>query len=766
MRVDTVAYYTRLPYLVTINETTTLDSIRPDTHMNDHHTTYRYNDLSQLTEEKTQTGLITTYAYDAEGHMIQTIRADRQTHEARSVCYRYDTMGRLIQSLDALGAALLAQDSTLSLDAIETIWQQHSVRYAYDIAGHVVSQTNALNETSRYVYNDDGLLVYSVSATGAVTEIRYNGFQQVETSIRYSAYCPGDTEITLQNIKQHMDALADPQRDEITHYEYNTLGLLLSKRTGSGAEQVMTYNAFGERLQTAQLGTLTDYQYDRRGLLRYRTEDVGGINKSFEVQYDAFGRVEKEWDGRQGVSFYMLNKRGEQIRIENPSHGIKLVKYDAFGRILSLESTTCTTTTYDDQAGTLAIERSIGHQTSAIVTQFNAFGDKLIVTDGNQQSTTYHYDARGLLMHIDAPEHATTDYTYDAAGRLSFQEDAGGHVHRYTYDAEGHILTKTIDPDGLNITTLYSYDAIGRQLQIIDAGRCTQFIYDNQGSLTQTRQDPDGLNLVMTFNYNENGQLMRETRTNPEGSDWVTAYTRDALGRCLTRTIDPDGLQLTTRFVYDNNDNVISQTDANNNTSHFIYDPSNRVRYRIDGSGVVTEHRYNPIGKAIQMTTYAHRISPVVTYDEVTLALILQPDSDADHHQFFAFDQQSRLMLSYDGLGYATEYTYDANDNVVAKFEYAIPCSLNELITGHRPTPDAHGQVRITRFAYDGLNHERFRIDTNGRLTESRYDIAGQLIQRTRFLHPLGLGETGQTYSVATIQAKIKHDPLHDESTH
>lgn len=757
---ETIAYYNALKRPFTMDDTTTIMMIRPLLHANDHHATAHYNDLNQLVEEKSYTGLVVTYEYDPQGLVINKTSTDSKTHEARMQRYRYDALGRITQRLDAMGTAYLAEHDYLSQDEIETVWQQHGVHYTYDRAGCLVSQTNALNETSRYIYNDDGLLAYSISATGAVTETRYNAFGQVAATIRYSAYYSGEA-VTYQHMQQAIAAIADSRFDEMTHYEYNRIGVLIKSSTGNGTQQLTTYNAFGEQSETVQRTSgyrdvLTDYQYDRQGLLLRRTDDVGFINKIIEVDYDHFGRVQKERDGRHGETTYWLNKRGEAIRIENQGHDIKTVSYDAFGRMTYLTDNTRLTYEYDDQTNTFIIKHD--GENSTITTHYNAFGDKLTVTDGNQQTTTYQYDALGQLIHVEAPEQTTTDYTYDALGHLLFQENSGGQTRRYTYDAQGHVLTQVVDPDGLAITTTYSYDALGRQLQIVDAGRCTQFTYDNQGHLTQRCQDPEGLHLITTFDYNELGQLVRETRINPQGLDRIISYTRDALGRCLTKTLDPDGLRLTTSYTYDHNDNVITETDANQQTTHFIYDPNNQVRYRIDARGIVTEHRYFLKGKESQTIIYAHAVNILSSYDEASLTSMLQPDSN-DHHQFFSYDMQGRMTCSYDGLGYLTEYRYDANNNMIAKKCYATPCSLSDLKAGKRPQSADSNQSRITRYAYDGLNRERFRMDSGGRVTESRYNNAGQLIQHVHYVNALPTGND----TVATIQANIKSNAQLDQ---
>ena len=767
--IDTIAYYIELEYLFTPNENTTLEAIRPNHHANDHHISYRYNDLNQLIEETNQSGLVIRYAYDEQGLLINKTTTDSKTHEARQQRYRYDSLGRVIQRLDELGAACLQQNSLLNQSEIDAIWQQHSVRYVYDNASHLLSTTNALNQVTRYFYNDAGLLTYTLNASGSVTETRYNAFQQIETTIRYSAYWIGNADVNTQQLKQYLTASANANLDEATLYEYNTIGMVISKRQGTIGKLTTTYNAFGE-LETSTLRTgsnietLTNYQYDRRGLLRHRTEDVGGLNKAFEAQYDALAQINKTLDGRQGATTYHFNKRGEQIYIEDPGHGRrKIMTYDAFGRVLSSSDMTSVTYTYDDQNNTLTLAHK--NTASKVVTQFNAFGDKIMLTDGNNQTTHYQYDAKGQLIHIDAPEQTSTNYVYDTDGRLLFQEDANGHMLRYTYDAEGHVLTKTVDPDGLNLISTYSYDGLGRQLQIIDNGRCTRFTYDNQGNLIKKCLDPDGLNLITAFSYTDSGRLARQTTYNPQGADKVVAYEWDALGRCSTTTIDPDGLKLITRYEYDNNDNVICQTDANQHRIQYVYDANNHVRYSIDARGVVTEHCYSINGSETQTITYANRITMTSRYDETSLITAIKPDTNADHYQFFAYDQQSRLTRSYDGLGYSIWYTYDANDNVIEKTHYTTPTSLTALKKGARSKPISSDQDRTTRFAYDGLNQQRFQIDANGQLTEYRYDASGQLIQQTRVTNQLSLNDIAKNYSLSNIQANLHANPEQDEST-
>lgn len=761
-----IAWYTGLGGNFVFDENISLENLRPLSHKNDHEIHYSYNDLNQLVKETSANGLVIRYAYNEQGLVVSKISEDVKTHELRQQRYRYDALGRVIQSLDALGAALLEQNNDANDEVIDIIWMQHSVRYVYDIAGRLLSETNALNQQTQFFYNEKGLLIYTLTASGAVTETRYNAFQQVETSIRYSERWTGKRDVNQKELQEFLKQAADASVDEASHYEYNNLGLVTSVRKGAGCKLQTTYNAFGELEQTNELVSLsqtniTNFQYDRRGLLRSRTDNVDALNKINRFEYDAAGRLVKAVNSTAGASMFFLNRRGEQLRVYDPGHGFNTISYDAYGRMLTVSGKTNQTFTYDDKNSLLTLSRMGAG--GSIVTKFNAFGDKISVTDGNKQTTHYQYDAKSQLIHVEAPEGSTMDYSYDAEGHLLFQEDAGGHSIRYTWDAEARMLSKAIDPDGLNQLINYTYDGIGRQLLINENGKQTSFSYDNQGNLLKKCLDPNGLNLITEFVYTENGHLSQQITRNPQGIDKVITYTWDALGRCVSTTIDPDGLALTTGYEYDLNGNLLCQIEPSQQRIQFIYDANNHVRYRIDARGVVTEHVYDVNGNEIKTIVYANRLESGVRYrDEKNLKVALHPDISSDHYQFFAYDKQNRLLRSYDGLGNATYYAYDANDNVIFKKIYAIPCSVDALLKGVYPSATGGVSDRITQFAYDGLNQLRFQINPDGRLTEYQYDSAGQKIKETRFAQAYNF-VSGGNYSVSDILSHLKIDDK-DES--
>lgn len=762
--IESIAYYQELNSEE--EELRYSNSTRSESSYNDRHIYYRYNDLNQLIEERTSGGLVISYTYNEMGLVVSKQSTDVKTQEHRQLIYKYDNLGRVIQSLDAEGAALLNDNLSLSPKELEHIWQQHSINYTYDKAGRLLSKTNALNQKTTYFYNEEGLLTYTLSAAGAIVETRYNAFLQIETTIQYSArWTVSGSEISFEQLQQVTKALADARFDDVMHYEYNALGLVISKKQGSGSLFTYSYNAFEELDHSVQSTDFkkaftTRYDYDKQGLLTSRCEDSDGINKSYQAEYNTLGRLVKSTNGNHHTTRWKWNKRGELTLMTYPGQESKYMSYDAFGRLLILQDEKETYYSYDDLNNSLRISTSCSEDDPAVVTEFNAFGDKITLIDANLNKTIFEYDAKGQLIHIKAPEGQKTDYQYDAVGNLIIEQNEKSKRIRFVYDAEQHLLSKTLDPEGLNQTTQFTYDGIGRQLSVVEYGRLTQFTYDNQGHLIKKCIDPQGLNLQTEYQYAESGELILETAINTQGVNKVIAYTWDALGRCTSTCLDPNGLALTTRFEYDANDNLIREIDAKNQVKQFLYNADNRLQYSINPRGVVTEHYFNNKGYEIRTTHYVHRVDASVHYSGEQLVQALKPDSNLDQNQFFLYDLQGRLRCSYDSLGYPTSYVYDENNNLITKKIYAQPCSLERLKQRGWPFPNENAEFRVNHYAYDGLNRQKFQLDTKGRLTEYIYNNSNELIEQIRYKQTI---PKLFNYSIMSIQEQIQCSPNLDQ---
>ena len=55
---------------------------------------------------------------------------------------------------------------------------------------------------------------------------------------------------------------------------------------------------------------------------------------------------------------------------------------------------------------------------------------------------------------------------YDASGRIAQTIDARGTVTALFYDALNRVVKRVVDPNGLNITSTISFDALGNQIKV------------------------------------------------------------------------------------------------------------------------------------------------------------------------------------------------------------------------------------------------------------------------------------------------------------
>ena len=121
--------------------------------LDDAHFTYQYDMNGNLTRKTAKAdGGFTTYAYDAENHLIQVVLPSGTT-----VHYRYDALGRRIEKVVVNGTTTVAQyvydqeDIVLERDGANTV----TARYTH---GPGIDEPLLLEQDGQwYVYHADGL---------------------------------------------------------------------------------------------------------------------------------------------------------------------------------------------------------------------------------------------------------------------------------------------------------------------------------------------------------------------------------------------------------------------------------------------------------------------------------------------------------------------------------------------------------------------------------------------------------------------------------
>lgn len=760
---QSVRYANRV--LAPVTTASTLAQIRPASSSADQATSRRYDALDRLTQETSPQGVVTQYGYDSVGNLVSTSAAVG-TSEVRTVLARYDLQGRLTGELSANGAALLTGDRTQA--EIDAIWAQYGTRYAYDAAGRRISMTAPSGATTCYYYDADGHLTHTIDALGEVVESRYDAQGRLVTQESYTGRI-GTQGLTGGLVTAALtDAVAAIRSasDLVVTYTYTSDSRVATSADGLGNVTRHVYNAFGDEIETDQsLATgqlVRTYTVDRRGLRTGTDEDPSGINAITTTTYDAFGRAIQTIDANGNPSEQSFDRLGRIVTLQDPLNAQRRITYDAFGRVLTQTDALGKTSTYayDAVARTMTVTTPEGVATT---TTSNPFGQVQSITDGNGQVTRYTYDRDGNLLQTTTP--LTTDSSsYDASDRLIQTTDADGTQVVYSYDAVNRVLTRRVDPHGLNLATTYAYDGSGQQISVTDAnGVVTATAYDANGNVLRRTVDPAGLNLQTVYAYDAQGNVL--SVVSPGGS--TTLYTYDALGRRVGQVVDPAGLDLRQGWTYDKKGNVVSSTDALGNTTRYVYDADDRQVYAIDPLGNVRQTVDDAAGRTVAVVAYATPIPlaglpPAPTVAQVQSLIVSQPTQDAVQQR--VYDDDGRMTATVDGTGAVTTYTYDGNGNVISRVSYATRIDLASWQPGMAlpvVADSAHDERQTT--VYDALDRAVYTVDATGAVVAQVYDGNGNVVQRIAYATAIAAGTPVTQAAISAAVAAVAN-PARDAS--
>ncbi|MGO4502617.1 putative Ig domain-containing protein [Dyella sp. 2YAF14] len=806
-------------------------------------TPFTSTQLTALTGSETNAALVallgvspatqaSTSIYDADGRLHQVTAPDGTV-----TVYSYNTVGQLLSTTATPAAGQgAARTTSTSYDAFgevtgRTDGNTKTTSYTYNVLGQQITATDPLGNITYTYYDADGRVAYTVqgqpsggtlNALGDVIAYSYNAFGQVASTRRYagmltlvtSGTSSGTTlnvsNATTAQVAAAAAARANPATDTTTSYSYTLDGQVAGTIDGLGYQTANIYNAFGDLIQqqqqlstpwsglTAGNSTTTTYTYDARGERTGETDGVGtAVARTTSMTYDAFGRVISAADARGSVITYGYDNLGRQVSVSQTVQGAARTThttYDAFDRVVNQTDALGNSTIYQyDLANHKTIMTTADGVT--VTTVRDAYGDVLTVTDGLNDVTTFTYDGDGNLLTTKDALGNISSNQYDADDHLIQTTDATGHVVSYSYDASGRVLTRTVDPSGLNLKTSYAYDGEGRQLSITDPmNSVTTYAYDADGNvLTQVQDAGTGkLNLTTTYTYDGAGKALTVTVGAGTSAARTTQYVYDNLERLSQTIVDPSGLHLATTYAYDGNNNLTSATDANGHVTRTVYNEANQAVLSIDASGAVTQRTYDADGRVTSVRAYATaltgaQLSALGNAPSVAAVTADLSVTSYDQVSYAAYNAEGQVRYSIDPQGYVTETRYDSADRVseVLVYKTAVTVSAGEatvlqqsqstalssvgsLVSGAVNT-DANAQA--TLYLYDADGHARFTVQQNtvngqllGVVTEQRFDAAGRVVATVSYGMTLVLS-TSQTLaaqlSTSSVAQALASAPNH-----
>ena len=642
-----------------------------------------YNDNGAQISSTDALGNTTQYVYDRNNHLVQT--RDAMEH---STYQYYDGVGNVVQTVDGNGNA---------------------TDYDYDNRNRLVEVENALDETTTYTYDANGNQLTQTDGKGNTTIMTYNCRNLLIERVDPSGILPGGA---VDNTKA-------------VSYTYFADGNVASMIDGNGVTTTYTYDIHGRMLSTSAGSETTSTTYDSNGNKLTVTNSEGTITRT----YDELGRVISKTVSGIGTTTIQYDvtsgmPTGCTGEITTDSKGNSNTKtYDRAGRLYQVVSGSDTTTyEYYDNGNRESLTYPNG-----LTAEYTYYADNSLHTLANMNGGTYlstynyAYDANGNLLTVLDID-GTTTYTYDELNRLESVTEPGGKVTEYTFDASGNRATEEVTDAGDAALTTYTYTAQNRlttATKLLSDGttNSTYYFYDNTGNTIssheesfETGSEPTSYYLMLAgygegdtfaiYTYDVFNQMLSVS-----DNDSVSAFSYNAEGLRLGKTVTEDDETTTTVFAYEYSKAVLELDENGDETAYNVYGGDMLISRTTTSDGTLY-YLYNGHGDVVQLTDSNGTV--VMTYDYDAFGVVTEATGTITNSYMFCgymYDEET-------GLYYLNARYYDP---VVARFMSA------DTYLGQQTDP-----LSLNRYTYCSNEPIKYRDPTGHWQEGDQYLTAAQ----------------------------------------
>lgn len=731
--------------------------------------------------------LRTAYSYDAQGRTL-TVTEGAGTAAARTTETRYDALGRRIaETVDPAGLAITRtwEYDAAGLLVLERDALGHPTRHVHDAAGRLALMVDATGAVTRrlydaggrlvgikahaqrlgggtvpdlapaalsdaqieaavaalagpadawtqYVLDDDGRIVYTVDAGGAVTQNRHDGAGRVVETVRYASLRPGpwssgsspvadaardQSTLTVHDGAGRVRYVVDPL-DFVTETVYDTQGrAIATKRYAQSiarpatATEASVAAALSGRLDAAN--DRSDFHaYDAAGRLRYAVDAEGYVT---ERRYDALGRVTDTLRSLQPGKFGAPPTLSQAEAVFRTTRSFTGGATGVVGTAHVYESNRIRLVSRPDAAGGYATTRSsaaplelggsvafdltpLGLQPELVAALESPGGVPLtrfglvLGADGRIDAQTIDR-ATGVEKRVDVGAYAAGT-TY----RVEIATSEGGAV-LYVYERgrarDSGIVYRSDEPLSWNAAAV----AFHANRDAVLTGESSAVVDD----LAECRAA-----LLSEDRYDAAGRLAASI----DGEGVITRYASDAAGR-LIESVAAAGLPeaSTSRRLYDAAGRLLEETVAHGSPA------AATTRHEVDAEGRVVA-RVDPRGIALARsdTAWAQGERAALGYPTALAALsAAQKQALAERYTTrYAYDAAGHRTRISEPLGRVTTLAYDAFGRAATRTE-----------------PGASGP-RTSYTFHDGLGRVVQEVDAERYLTSHAYDAFGNRIETLR----------------------------------
>ncbi|MDB5841831.1 MAG: LysM peptidoglycan-binding protein, partial [Herminiimonas sp.] len=469
---------------------------------------------------ETVAALVTRIEHDALGNIVARTEAWGRP-EQRTTRYRYDAVGRQIQTLYPAQAVYASAADDLAANgmngpAVRTeTTRQLSTETFYDALGNAVANRDVDGHLSYKAYDRLGRVAYDIDALGQVTAHTRNAFGDVTRLVRHEQAIAQDAVPTADLAAAGLGA---SDHDRVLLTSFDRLGRVLevvepavfahdfdaamaARYEIAGARTRNTYNAFGELVQVSRLKnaladnwTATTHYFDRGGRNVATIDALGYLSTR---RHDGAGNVVEltEYTNALGAGAWNIDRH--EMPAVSADDRIMRITYDLDDRKLG------------ETRGSAADSRA----SSTIRHEYDALGNLTRTIDAAGGQTVSRYDALGRVISVAEPERGNTADGAPLTPLTTFLRDAHGNAVVRISHARG--TAGAAAADAADRAELTQYDMVGHITQSTNANGVTRyFSYDARGQVAKTWQQVSGEDGVVrtlyeAFRYDQLGRLTR-----------------------------------------------------------------------------------------------------------------------------------------------------------------------------------------------------------------------------------------------------------------
>ena len=749
------------------------------------HVVTRFDKLGRRTRETvdpTGLSLVTQYEYDAASNLV--LKVDAAGNVTR---YAYDANSRLRFTVDALfGVSELSYDAAGQVVATRRYatalfdGDYHPPEFELlplDEVQSLLTPTDR-DRVTQSVFDADGQEVFTINSLGGVTQRTFDDNGNVtRTRLLANAIDANATYASVEDVELALGSALDTvgAQDRVTWTTYDVRGRATFVIDGLGAVMRSRYDDANNVTSTTAYATLRDvgapmtdaaladwsagaavagdaanrttsYWYDSLDRLRF-TRDSEGYLK--ETQRDDNGRVEQSMAyahrpaGINGASTIDDLEAAVATLSDSSVDQVSETHRDVAGRITRVYDQL----THDSSGGPV----NEGHYEEY---GYDAAGNRTSLRNKLGRVWTYDYDANHRLTDEHTPQVAVTTVTSEVpAGSeddwmlprptLESSTETASLVTHIEYDGLGNVVARTEAfgrPEAR--TTQYVYDALGRQIELIQpwVGTYVPWLDDIYRSIG------GGDAFVLTS---------REEIENPQATGTRTVY--DTLGNAV------ENYKLA--YNAETDPSTFSYTDN-------IYDRLGRLRFRWDAEGFLTELRYDTFGNQTEVIQYSNGPSfydeegeeiefPDVITEEF-MSSIVQADPESDRTISTEYDRMNRavrvtlpeVLAFVPAAGSAVREPFRASPTTVTQYD-----AFGQAVKVSKLVDPGNGLWADTYEYFDHRGQLTGRVDALGYLTTTKFDAYGNSVETVEFSHALDAGDWSVDGHVAAT-ASSPADPL------